>query len=382
MQRITTNNSSNNFYWVDEFLAKIAPSSKPLPICEAFRDVSYLLRTLYKVSTPQESDYLEIFKKINIVIPNYSENPAVSKNVLNQYLSNYPDSTHIYTDASKQDQGTGCAVFIHSADIQNLYKLNKLTSIFTAEAIGISKALEYIEQHTIKKAVILSDSLSVLQSISDPIDINNPYNNPVIQQLKLQIHRLINRNFEIILLWIKAHAGLQANEVVDRLAKESIHTGLELANDIFVKECISERKSKMKQMWNNAWKEYCTQRPTRYTFIHPTIPHELWHKDLPYSRSDIVTIARLKFGHACYPYHLNKIGVQTTNICDTCNTVSDLDHIFFGCRKYNAQSNQLHSALIKKKIQSPFNLVSLLAMNRTDIFDALLDFTKACGLKL
>nr|CAH7763475.1 unnamed protein product [Callosobruchus chinensis] len=194
----------------------------------------------------------------------------------------------------------------------------------------------------------------------NPIDINNPYNNPVIQQLKLQIHRLINRNFEIILLWIKAHAGLQANEVVDRLAKESIHTGLELANDIFVKECISERKSKMKQMWNNAWKEYCTQRPTRYTFIHPTIPHELWHKDLPYSRSDIVTIARLKFGHACYPYHLNKIGVQTTNICDTCNTVSDLDHIFFGCRKYNAQSNQLHSALIKKKIQSPFNLVSLL----------------------
>nr|CAI5829659.1 unnamed protein product [Callosobruchus analis] len=323
-----------------DLTGKYWSKKKSPPTCEAFRNVCHLLQILKNSNTPHLSEYLESVKPISIVIPKYKWNTAVDNSILNQYLSNYP------------------------------------------EAIGISKAIEYIEHNSINNAVILSDSLSVLKSISHHIDINNPYNNPVIQQLKLQIHNLINRGLEVNFIWVKAHTGTHTNEMVDKLAKESIYTGLELGNKVGVQECISECKNKMKQIWNNDWNQYCTQTPTQYTLIQPTIPQELWYKHSKYSRRDIVTISRQKFGHACYPYHLNKIGIQNTNTCDICDTVSNLDHIFFECSKYTRETNQLYSNLIKHNILPPFSLVSLLAMKRTDIYDAILIFVKSCRLKL
>lgn len=170
----------------------------------------------------------------------------ISKNILSHYLSKYDSCIKIYTDASKQSSGVGCAFYAPSVKVQMQFKLNNATSIFSAEAIGIIKALQFIERHGYKKSIIISDSLSVLTSISQPFDINVTYENQIIPKIKLKIEKLRPKDFDISFLWIKAHIGLQHNEHVDNLAKEAVKNGLPIKNTINVDECLNQCKIKLK----------------------------------------------------------------------------------------------------------------------------------------
>lgn len=139
----------------------------------------------------------------------------------------------------------------------------------------------------------------------------------------------------------------------------------------------------MKAKWNYQWNEYCFTNPTRYTMIHPNIPNKLWHENLQVSRKYITTLIRLKFGHACYPAHLHKIGIYTSPNCDQCNTIADLDHIFFGCVKYENASNTLISNIAKNcNILAPFNMLNLLSVGSRKIYSYILGFLEETQIKL
>ncbi|KAG5893802.1 hypothetical protein JTB14_027839 [Gonioctena quinquepunctata] len=53
------------------------------------------------------------------------------------------------------ERGTGCAFYVHD-EMECVIKLNKETSIPTAKAIGILKAIEYIDEQKIEKSIILN----------------------------------------------------------------------------------------------------------------------------------------------------------------------------------------------------------------------------------
>uniref|UniRef100_A0A6P7GUY4 Transcription termination factor 2 n=1 Tax=Diabrotica virgifera virgifera TaxID=50390 RepID=A0A6P7GUY4_DIAVI len=157
---------------------------------------------------------LEISK---IEIPMYSENILLSKCILKNYTARYPNHIQVYTDASKQTHGVGCAFYIPALNVEKKFKLNLMTSIFSAETIAIIKACQYADNHDIKKINILSDSLSVLKSFSSQLNANSVSSNPFIVDLKILISDLTSRQFNIIFTWVKAHIGLQNNEKVDDL---------------------------------------------------------------------------------------------------------------------------------------------------------------------
>ncbi|KAG5881620.1 hypothetical protein JTB14_024090 [Gonioctena quinquepunctata] len=102
----------------------------------------------------------------------------------------------VYTDAPKQINGVGCAFFILISNVCAPYRLNENTSIFSAEAIVI----EYIKEHSVKNAVIISDSLSVLMNISQAVDIFSPHINPNIMNLKMLLMKLMGKEHDIILI--------------------------------------------------------------------------------------------------------------------------------------------------------------------------------------
>ena len=52
------------------------------------------------------------------------------------------------------------------------------TSIFTAEAVALKLAVQYIQQQTLRKTVIYSDSLSCLQTLQ-----NRNLEHPVIREI-------------------------------------------------------------------------------------------------------------------------------------------------------------------------------------------------------
>jgi len=80
-------------------------------------------------------------------------------------LEDHQNHTKFYTDGSKTEAGVGASVYYNN--VIKMIKLPYFYSIYTAEALAISHALEIVKQQKIVQALILSDPLSALNSISN-----------------------------------------------------------------------------------------------------------------------------------------------------------------------------------------------------------------------
>jgi len=83
-----------------------------------------------------------------------------------QYLS----STPIYTDASKKPNGVGFVAVLGHEHYK--FAIPPSTSIYTAETYAILEALRIASSSIPDSFVIISDSLSALNSISIPYSTN------------------------------------------------------------------------------------------------------------------------------------------------------------------------------------------------------------------
>ena len=95
------------------------------------------------------------------------------------------------------------------------------TSIFTAEAVALKLAVQYIQQQTLRKTVIYSDSLSCLQTLQ-----NRNLEHPVIREIVQLLTYLNAVGSEIEFCWIPGHVGIPGNEMADRTAKRVIDNRL------------------------------------------------------------------------------------------------------------------------------------------------------------
>uniref|UniRef100_A0A6P7FR72 ribonuclease H n=1 Tax=Diabrotica virgifera virgifera TaxID=50390 RepID=A0A6P7FR72_DIAVI len=96
-------------------------------------------------------------------------------------------------------------------------------SSYTAELIAILQALRYINIHHKNKFVILTDSKSSVDTIVQT-KLSSTSSVVIIKILET-IQLLTNTGKQISLVWIKAHYGINGNEIVDRLAKDATTTG-------------------------------------------------------------------------------------------------------------------------------------------------------------
>ena len=103
-------------------------------------------------------------------------NPHILKDDFRRLQSRYKNYQQIYTDGSKEDSKVGCA-FI-SDNHSNMQRIPDDSSIFTAEAIAVDLALDFISTCDNNKFIILSDSLSVLKAMN-----HTSSKNPQIQKL-------------------------------------------------------------------------------------------------------------------------------------------------------------------------------------------------------
>ena len=87
----------------------------------------------------------------------------------------------VYTDGSKSDNYVSSSA-VFPVDI---FKANLPvhTSIFTAEAVALKLAVQYIQRDAIRKSVIYSDSLSCLQALA-----NKNFDNPLVREIVHIIH--------------------------------------------------------------------------------------------------------------------------------------------------------------------------------------------------
>ena len=321
-------------------------------------------------------DLASLFSQVSVIFPNFSDNNrTINKFILLEQLNNFEDFTKIYTDGSKSSVGTGCAFFIPLLEIQERINLPKEASIFSAEACAILEALLSISSNNIKKCLILSDSMSVLKSLSNI----NKITSPIIMNIIKIYHELQKMGYNIHFMWIKAHAGLVYNEKVDLLAKEACTDYNKRLNEIPVSDFIPIFKKELMANWANIYSNAYKEKPTNYSLIHPSIPSHQWYHNVAVPRKMYTVITRLKFNHGRFPHHLHKIKIINSNLC-SCGRVGDINHIFFECTLFSAKRKQLIEKLLRLKVQLPMNMNYILCSENLFVFHAIFEFVNSAGI--
>ena len=161
----------------------------------SFPIVNLALTTTSKRQT-LESDYRQRFLEIN----DFYEN----KNF-----------TSIYTDGSKSHDYVSASA-VTSVDTLKV-NLPIDSSIFTAEAVALKLAVQYVQSQTLQKTVIYSDSLSCLQALK-----GKNLEHPIIRETVHILTYLEEVGSRIEFCWLPGHIGIRGNEKADTIAKRVI----------------------------------------------------------------------------------------------------------------------------------------------------------------
>jgi ribonuclease HI len=102
---------------------------------------------------------------------------------------------------------------------QSKYKLHNSCSNNQAEVVAILKALEELASHSDhngRTVAIYTDSEVTLASLR-----NNFIHSPLIVDIRNNVRQLMDQNWLIRFGWVKAHYGIEENELAHHLAKEA-----------------------------------------------------------------------------------------------------------------------------------------------------------------
>ncbi|KAL4147805.1 hypothetical protein QTP88_002154 [Uroleucon formosanum] len=276
-------------------------------INDTLKDIPFSHRDVIKNETIQAPPWL-LNIPINRELSKYSKNdtaPIIYKQHLRSIISGSHDFTEIYTDGSKMENGVGAAVVVQ--DHVSMLRLPNFCSIYTAEAIAISFALDLIKTNHIHKAVILSDSLSTLRSIEN---IYNP--NEISRKIQNQIYNLTHTGYSITLLWIPSHNQIQGNERADQKARQAITSTDAIRLNHFT---LHDAKSITSIITNNIWLRAWKQGTSKLNEIKNTI--HTWPSPPDFSRKMETSVNRIRIGHTSitHQYLMKK---EDPPICDTC----------------------------------------------------------------
>jgi len=248
------------------------------------------------------------------------------------------EEIEIYTDGSRSlsldenENHVGCAIYVPNINKSFLFKLNPITSSFSAEALAIDKALEMVKTYSWLRVNICSDSLSVLQAIKNsefelfPRALNKL--NVVLAELIHKVSLLNAEEPRVRFTWCPAHVGIQFNEIVDTLAKEAAIRGKAWGNNISYKEIIRSLNSEYLDVNNKFYGSEGLLVGTYYfnNFGDLGIKYVRRISD---RREDCKILTRLITGYAMTKVYLYKMKVVDSPGCSCGEEFQSLNHIFW-----------------------------------------------------
>ena len=261
---------------------------------------------------------------------NKTDNKICTKVHALEFLEAYKAYTHIYTDGSKIANKTAAAFCIPKINVTKKYRLTDDTKIHTAELVAIKESLNWIiENKTRDKFIILSDSLSALQTIKAECSNSRP--NLLLQILTI-IGEINKQESDVVFAWIPSHVGIPGNEMADQLAKQA--TEENIINYVVMKE-ISDSYNDIEQHVLSLWQaQYDSNRNGRhYKSIEPTVSNKIKYKCKNRAKERLIT--RLRLGMCGLNKYLYKIGLHNNGNCENCGCEETVEHLLFNCTQYN-----------------------------------------------
>lgn len=324
-----------------------------------------------------------------ILSPNIKYNLNIDKNNLNansyficKVAKIWPGWNYIYTDASKRSPSgcTGVGIYHSQYKITQHVKFPPETSVFTGEAFGLLKALEYILIMKLKEAVIFSDSLSALQALEKYPFCRSAPSYPVIIETRNKLYQCFLKGFSVAFAWVPSHCGIRGNEKADRIANEAIEDGDLFPYKNYTHDLINLPRTYLQNSWQDCWSQSCILKGKSYSRIQPSIPIKPWFFKHKFCKRSTSVLIRMRLGHVCTPEHLAKINIIDSPACECGLEVGDLNHIILSCPLYDHVS--LYNSIISQSFQLPTSVLCLLSSNNPSIYSSIASFIVSNDIKL
>ena len=184
------------------------------------------------------------------------KNLKLTLNSINNYFWSYllliPTTVIFFTDGSKCNEKVAAAVAADSNfQSPSLCRLPDNCSIYTAELHAIHLALWLMGQSKKKSFLVLSDSLSVLKSVS-----NAKCDHPLLVGLYNLYFTLMCDNKDIVFAWVPGHVGIRGNNVVDLAAKHALKKSINRRMAVPYSDFKVLTSMYVKKLWQTEWERY------------------------------------------------------------------------------------------------------------------------------
>ena len=268
-----------------------------------------------------------------------------------QYFLEHKHKTDVdlYTDGSKNSSGVGAGAAVLSKYIGNRRlhrRLHESASIFTAELYAIKLALISLKTSQGVTCAVYSDSRSAIQAIK------GQSSSKLVLDIEELVALLSAKKIKITFCWVPGHAGIQGNELADKVAKLAVgqrfistqdkvtlcsllvnyvlteDDRVQLSSDdIPVSDVKTYIKRKVFQYFTLRW-ERKTVAQVKLREVKPTFTRS--PDDFGLNRRDAWKVTRLRIGHTRLT-HSYMLAGEDMPLCIACNRRVTVQHILMDC---------------------------------------------------
>jgi hypothetical protein len=167
----------------------------------------------------------------------------------------------------------------------------------------------------------------------------------LIEEIRRKLTEMGTINWKIHLCWIKAHVGIQGNELADTLAKEAAKNAdiIECYKKVPKSIVISELGVISVVKWQREWDQTTKGEITKEYF--PVVADRLNMKiNITHNFTSIVT------EHGNIRSYVHRLKIIETPTCSCGTKDQTIDHLLFKCELLNNERDSLISTVLKSDV--------------------------------